>query len=114
MPERTLVIIAIFIMTPIVLMGALAVRFAGTSRVLNVVDYSRVADPRSLHVWAGNRLLALAAICAVLAGCSLAFPQASPLLLAAAVSAVVGIAIWVATGSTKFQQFQQRPAQSVD
>jgi hypothetical protein len=100
------VIIAIFIMTPIVFMGALAVRFAGTSRVLNVVDYSRVADPQSLHVWAGNRLLALAAICAGLAGCSLAFPQASPLLLAVAVIAVVAVAIWVAAGSARFVSAQ--------
>ena len=100
--------IAIFIMTPIVLIAALAVRFAGDARVLNVVDYSRVSDPRSLHVWAGNRLLALAVICAGLAGGSMAFPEASPLLFGAAVIAVVAIVMWIAAGSAKFQQFQPR------
>ena len=100
--------IAIFILTPIVFIAALAVRFAGDSRVLNIVDYSRVAEPKSLHAWAGNRLLALAAICALLAGCSLAFPQASPLLFGAAVISVVAVAVWIAAGSARFQMFKPR------
>ena len=100
--------IAIVVMTLVVLIAALAVRFAGDSRVLNVVDYSRVADPRSLHAWAGNRLLALAAICAGLSGCALAFPRTSLWLLGAAVIAVVAIAIWIATGSARFHALQPR------
>jgi hypothetical protein len=100
--------IAIFIMTPIVLVAALTVRFAGDARVLNVVDYSRVSDPKALHTWAGNRLLVLAAICAAFAGGSVAFPQASRALLGAAVIAVVTIAIWIAAGSARFQAVQPR------
>ena len=100
--------IAILVLTPIILISALVVRFAGDSRVLNVVDYSRVSDPQALHAWAGNRLLALTVICAILAGCSLAFPQISPLLFAAAVIAIVTIAIWIAVGSTRFHQARPR------
>src|SRR5690606_18312040 len=48
-----------FALVPILLAVALAVRFAGVSKPLNVVDYARVSDPVALHRWAGNRLLLL-------------------------------------------------------
>ena len=50
-----------FALVPILLAVALAVRFAGVAKPLNIVDYARVADPVALHRWAGNRLLLLPA-----------------------------------------------------
>ena len=96
--------IAIVIMTPIILIAALAVRFAGRSHALNVVDYARVSDPEGLHIWAGNRLLVLAAVCAALAGFALVFPSLSWALLLASIIAIVVVAIWLATGAARFQQ----------
>ena len=107
--SKTAMFIATLILTPIMLVCALVVRFAGDSRVLNVIDYSRVSNPQALHAWAGNRLLALTAICATLAGCSLVFPQVSPLLFATAVIAIVIVAIWIAVGSVRFHQVHPRP-----
>lgn len=51
--------IAPLVAFPILLLIALAVRSAGDSRILNVVDYSRVPSPAALHRWVGNRLLVL-------------------------------------------------------
>lgn len=59
-------------MSPILLAFALAVRYAGESRILNVTDYSRVKDRTSLHRWVGNRLLFLptaAFLCGIFSLC---------------------------------------------
>jgi hypothetical protein len=57
--------IALFIATPILLAIALAVRFAGNEKILNIVDYSRVSNIARLHRWADNRLLLLPLFCIV-------------------------------------------------
>src|SRR5690606_1977614 len=63
-----------FALVPILLAVALAVRFAGTSKPLNVVDYARVSDPVALHRWAGNRLLLLPVVFLVGGYTSYRFP----------------------------------------
>lgn len=45
-----------FLVAGVLVGAAFAVRSAGTRRVLNVVDYSRVTDVRGQHRWASNRM----------------------------------------------------------
>lgn len=54
--------IVLLIITPILLVFALAVRFAGNRRVLNSIDYTTIVDPIGLHRWSGGWLLALPAL----------------------------------------------------
>lgn len=95
--------ILMLIIAPIILVLALAVRFAGPAKILNVVDYSQVRDPASLHAWAGNRLLVLAFVTGGLAAASIFAPRFSIALTVAAVLLIAGVAIWLAAGSVKFQ-----------
>lgn len=93
-----------FALVPILLAVALAVRFAGTSRALNIVDYARVPDPPALHRWAGNRLLLLPTV--FLAGGlgSLSVPQLALLWLGGAALASLGVGAWVALGAESYQR----------
>ena len=95
--------IAILIAFPILLAIALAVRFAGTAKILNIVEYTKVKDPAALHAWAGNRLLLLAFIVAMLGAVSLRLPAYSVLFIIAFVLSVIGVAFWILVGSGKFQ-----------
>ena len=98
-----ILVIVQFALVPILLAVALAVRFAGTSKPLNVVDYARVADPEALHRWAGNRLLLLPV--AFLAGgyTSHRFSELALLFLGAATVACLCVAVWLALGAERFQ-----------
>jgi len=87
---------------PILLVVALAVRFAGTSPILNVVDYSSVGDITGLHRWAGNRLLVLPVVSLVLGIVSLKFPALALPSVFIFVAAVFGVCIWLASGASKF------------
>ncbi|TXK59069.1 hypothetical protein [Alkalisalibacterium limincola] len=60
----------------LLLVLALAVRFAGESKPLNMVDYTRVGDPGALHRAVGNRMFLLPALMAAIAGAALHSPQA--------------------------------------
>jgi hypothetical protein len=92
-----------FALAPILLALALAVRFAGASQPLNVVDYARVPDPVALHRWAGNRLLVLPAAFLIGGYFSHRFPELALLLLGAATVACLGVAVWIALGAERFQ-----------
>ncbi|MDQ3205965.1 MAG: hypothetical protein M3Q40_05580 [Pseudomonadota bacterium] len=95
--------VVFFLLAPILLAVALAVRFAGNSRPLNFVDYRKVADAAALHRWAGNRLamLPLAAVaCGVLA---LLKPESALPLMALFAVGVLGLASWIALGAERFQ-----------
>ncbi len=96
--------IAVFVATPILFIAALAVRFAGSTKILNIVDYSTVADPNALHVWAGNRLLLLAACTASLAVASLLVPAYSIIFLFAFIAATFSTVFWLAIGTSKFSR----------
>lgn len=91
-----------FVLALPLLAVALAVRFAGSARILNSVDYTRVEDAAALHRWAGNRLLllpaaALAAGLASLHAAALALP-----LLFASILWLIAVAIWITVGSDRF------------
>ena len=92
-----------FALVPILLVVALAVRFAGGAKTLNVVDYARVPDPVALHRWAGNRLLVLPLLFLVGGYISYAFPTLALLILGAATVACLGVVAWLAVGAERFQ-----------
>ncbi len=81
---------------------ALAVRFAGSARILNSVDYARVEDATALHRWAGNRLLLLPALAMAAGLISLRYPSlAFPLLLGSVVW-LIAVAIGITVGADRF------------
>lgn len=92
-------------LTPIMLALALAVRFAGNSKPLNIVDYTRVNDPAALHRWAGTRLLLLPAAFLV-GGLASVHSSAGLALLFLGASSVLClcVAVWLASGAEKFQR----------
>ena len=92
-----------FALVPILLAVALAVRFAGTSKPLNVVDYTRVSDPVALHRWAGNRLLLLPLVFCLTGLLSFRNPGLALLLFGAATIMSLCLAVWLALGAEKFQ-----------
>jgi hypothetical protein len=95
-------VVIAFVAAPILLVVALAVRFAGNARILNTIDYSRIAHPAALHRWAGNRLLLLPLFSVVIGLLCFHFsPLTVPLMIAFAVG-VIAVAIWVAAGSARF------------
>jgi len=96
--------LVLFLLTPILLVIALAVRFAGNARVLNIFDYAHIADPLALHAWAGNRLLILPFCCAGLGTMSLTNPSWSWVCGAVGIGLIPVIVIWVAAGTVKFQR----------
>ncbi|MCW5617472.1 MAG: hypothetical protein LC130_04815 [Bryobacterales bacterium] len=92
-----------FIAVPVLLVIALAVRFAGSAKPLNIVDYSRVRDPAALHRWAGNRLLLLPLGFAIAGVVSFRHPEMALLILAATTLFAIGLAVWLAIGARRFQ-----------
>jgi len=82
---------------------ALAIRFAGRSRPLNVVDYARVTDPPALHRWAGNRLLLLPAMLLLSGLASLHRPGLCAILAGGVAVLIPVLATWLALGAEKFQ-----------
>ena len=93
-----------FLAAGILLIAALAVRFAGTNRILNIVDYARVTDIPALHRWAGNRLLLLPLVSAAIGLASLRHPALALPLIIVLVMAVLGVVMWIAAGSGKFSR----------
>ena len=92
------------LLVPILLAVALGVRFAGSSRPLNSVDYARVQDPAALHRWAGNRLLLLPAGFLLSGAASLQQPGLSLVLFGLRVAASLFIAIWLGLGAERFHR----------
>ncbi|KAB2900277.1 MAG: hypothetical protein F9K31_05470 [Dokdonella sp.] len=92
-----------FIAVPVLLVIALAVRFAGNSKPLNIVNYANVKDTTALHRWAGNRLLILPIAFAAAGVLSLKDPALALPLLGATVWLVIGLCIYLAIGSRKFE-----------
>ena len=86
-----------------VLLLAIAVRIAGGTRILRMVDYSRVRDARALHAWAGNRLLLTALVGFALSALAAMHPRMAYFLLAALLLGILSSAIALATGALKFQ-----------
>ncbi|KGM52341.1 hypothetical protein N792_04370 [Lysobacter concretionis Ko07 = DSM 16239] len=90
------------LLVPILLGVGLAVRFAGSSRPLNVVNYANVKDAAALHRWAGNRLLLLPVGFLISGLVSLREPGLSALLFGIMVAAILIVGIWLTLGAEKF------------
>lgn len=91
------------LLVPVLLIPALAVRFAGESRPLNIVNYARVKDPSALHRWAGNRLAVLPLLFLISGLVSLQKPSLSAALLILMVITMLVVAVSLVVGSEKFQ-----------
>lgn len=90
-------------LVPILLAVALAVRFAGNSKPLNIVDYVRVTDPTALHRWAGTRLLLLPIAFLIGGLASLRAPWLSLVCFGVTTVFCLCIAAWIALGAERFQ-----------
>ena len=95
--------VGLLMVTPILLMAALAVRFAGDSRILNSIDYATITDPAALHRWAGNRLLILPALSLMFGMLSIHRPLLSIVGCGTLALAGLVIVIWILAGSDKFR-----------
>ena len=98
-----LIAIVQLLLAPVLLVAALGVRLAGSSKPLNVVDYERVEDRAALHRWAGNRLLLLPAVALTSGIVSLQAPGLSAVAFGLTVLAILVVGAWVASGAEKFQ-----------
>jgi hypothetical protein len=92
------------LLAPLVFVIALAVRFGGDSRPLNVVDYSQISDIPSFNRWAGNRLLFLANVAIALGVIALREPARAAPLLILFMFAFLGIVYWIMIGASRFQR----------
>lgn len=110
--------IALVLATVIFFMLGLVIRSSGSSRVLNVVDYARVDNPAALHLWAGNRLLLLALIAALLATLSMLAPDYSIPLVGVLVLMTLLAVTYLAVGASRFERYGgatgQRKAEGTD
>ncbi|WP_152619981.1 hypothetical protein [Lysobacter sp. A03] len=100
---EALLAIVQLLLVPVLLVVALATRFAGTSKPLNIVDYSRVSDAPALHRWAGNRLLVLPLGFCISGAISLLEPTVSLPMFVIMTLAILGVGIWIALGAERFQ-----------
>jgi len=91
------------LLVPVLLIPAMAVRFAGKSRPLNIVNYARVKDPSALHRWAGNRLAVLPLLFLISGLVSLQKPNLSAALLMLMIIITLVVAVSIAIGAEKFQ-----------
>jgi len=97
------VVLAMAATSALLLVFAVAVRFAGGLRLLRVVDYARVGDVRALHAWAGGRLLLTAIVGFALSALAAAVPYMQYFLLAGLLLGVLSSAIALSTGAARFQ-----------
>ena len=81
--------------SPVLAAIALAVRHAGQDKILNVVDYTRVADRALLHRRVGNRLLFLPL--ASVAGGLISMHSPIGAFFGVCLLAVVGSAVFIST-----------------
>ena len=95
--------IALFIAAALLFVFAIAVRFAGSTRILNFVEYEKVRDLSALHAWAGHRLLGLACITALLGALAFQWPALAIFWLIAFIVGVLVAVGFLVVGSGKFQ-----------
>ena len=95
--------VVLLLVTPILLIAALAVRFAGNYRVLNSIDYSTITDLTGLHRWAGNRLFLLPLLSFLFGTLSLNSPTLSIIGGGVLVLATLIVVVWILAGSDKFR-----------
>ena len=95
--------IVLLLVTPILLMVALAVRFAGNRPVLNSIDHSTIIDVAGLNRWAGNRLFLLPILSLAFGSLSLGRPALG--IIGGGILVLAGILVMVRilAGSDRFR-----------
>jgi hypothetical protein len=88
--------------TPVAILIWAAVRFAGSTSVLNFLESDRVRDMAAVNRWVGNRLLLLPIGMAVAGWMGLHSPLAAMLSLPALALLLIGVLAWVMAGVRKF------------
>lgn len=104
MDNFKVVAVVFWAITPVLAAIAFAVKFAGDSRPLNMVDYRKVPDAGALHRWAGNRLAILPLLSLLLGAAAFRYPALALLFLGLFVVLAVAVAAWLALGAERFQQ----------
>lgn len=104
MGDLRIVGVVLLLITPVLVVVALAVKFAGDSRPLNMVDYCKVGDAGALHQWAGNRLATLPLLSLLLGIAAFRYPAFALVFLGLFVLLAFVIAIWLALGAETFQR----------
>ena len=102
MEQFALIGIAQLVLAGLMAAVASAVRFAGASQPLNIVDYSRVDDPPALHRWAGNRLFLVPVVFAASGLFSMQRPSWALPLLFCSLIVCLGVLVWLAVGVARF------------
>lgn len=95
--------VLLLMVSPVLLLAALVVRFAGGGKVLNSIDYASVVDPKGLHRWAGNRLLLLPLTSLTLGCVSLWRPTLGLICCCATILLSILLWVWIAVGSDTFR-----------
>ena len=95
--------VLLLLVTPILLLAAAAVRFAGPRIVLNTIDHSNITDLPGLNRWAGNRLFLLPIISLIFGALSLQRPSLGIIGGGIVVLATLLVVVWIAAGSDKFR-----------
>lgn len=96
--------VLLLLVTPLLAMLAIAVRFAGPRRVLNGVDPTDIGDLAALNRWAGNRLFLLPVTTATFGLLSLERPVLGLAGVGAAALTGLVVGLWVLIGSDRFRK----------
>ncbi len=93
----------------ILIIGAAILLAAGPARILNVVDYKKIEDPKSLNRYASAVALIFAAISGAVGYIALKRPEYREILNLAYIPIILGLAITVTVGAEKFKKPRKMP-----
>lgn len=88
----------------LLLVFALAVRFAGNSKPLGMVDYRLVSDTVALHRAVGNRMFLFPAMTLSVALCALQGLEAFLVAVGASTILLIAGVVWILHAASKFQR----------
>ncbi len=91
-------------LVPLLLLAAAAVLFlAGSAKLINVVDYKRIADPRAFNVYAARVSLIFAALAGVVTFLAWLASPYRDILSLLYVPVILGPGVTVMAGSERFK-----------
>ncbi|GEM_PF-3774996 len=108
----TMLAVVLLAATPILAIVAGAVGFAGNSRILNSVDYAKVADAPAMHAWAGRRLAILPVLSLGFGLLGLRVPMLALVLAGLFTLIALVLATWLMLAAERFQSMPLKPGRS--
>lgn len=90
------------LVTSILLLCALAFRFAGARPLLNTIDYRSIGDAARFNRYVGVRMTLPVAVAACCAGVTYWNPSLGVPLIFAIPLSVLCVVVWIAIGSKQF------------